>query len=193
MGKFNSLTRYDLQQAITNNQVLILQIISIAMFAGPGVFFLLIYIINSNKQPLIGESSISETTQILIYAAIALSFVMYGVFLVFPKIFLSASALKSRLNILPEELPNSVKADLLIGIDRTLMIIRFAMLEGIALFASVVLFVEVSNSPMQISGDLWYLATPSLILLAYILYNFPSKENILKRIENEILAKIKNQ
>ena len=79
----------------------------------------------------------------------------------------------------------------LTGLDRSFMIIRYALLEAVALFSATGIFIVLTKSAYQLPENVWYLALPTLIHIVYILYDFPTKDKIIARIE-KLLSTIKN-
>ena len=78
----------------------------------------------------------------------------------------------------------------LITIERIYMIIRLAMLEGVSLFAMVILFLAVSNGELQSKPLLWLLVIPLIIQTLFTFKNYISKSSYIDRIENDILGSV---
>ncbi len=75
----------------------------------------------------------------------------------------------------------------LVFLDRTMMIMRLAMLEGLSLFALVILMISVLNGPIYTYGNFWFLVLPWVIQTIYILINYLSPEKYTERIMNNFV------
>ena len=191
MGDFHSVTKHDIEQLLTDNQVKISKILSLAMLSAPAIFLFFILFMNAKKEPLIGQSENSEFLQMYVYMVIFLAVAVYSIILVFPKIFLTPSALKKKIFVSNSIDKNTSTVMQLTGLDRSFMIIRYALLEAVALFSATGIFIVLTKSAYQLPENVWYLALPTLIHIVYILYDFPTKDKIIVRIE-KLLSTIKN-
>ena len=191
MGDFHSVTKHDIEQLLTDNQVKISKILSLAMLSAPAIFLFFILFMNAKKEPLIGQSENSEFLQMYVYMVIFLAVAVYSIILVFPKIFLTPSALKKKIFVSNSIDKNTSTVMQLTGLDRSFMIIRYALLEAVALFSATGIFIVLTKSAYQLPENVWYLALPTLIHIVYILYDFPTKDKIIARIE-KLLSTIKN-
>ena len=121
------------------------RIISTAMVVGPTFFLLFIIVIHSKGQKSdISLNAISDVNA-FIYVLIALGLCVYASFLILPKFFLSHQNLKKWMSKdFRDPQGNNIDDPVmkLIMFDRMFMIIRLAMLEGISLFAIVILFFQ---------------------------------------------------
>ena len=191
MSDFHSVTKHDIEQLLTDNQVKISKILSLAMLSAPAIFLFFILFMNAKKEPLIGQSENSEFLQMYVYMVIFLAVAVYSIILVFPKIFLTPSALKKKIFVSNSIDKNTSTVMQLTGLDRSFMIIRYALLEAVALFSATGIFIVLTKSAYQLPENVWYLALPTLIHIVYILYDFPTKDKIIARIE-KLLSTIKN-
>ena len=77
-------------------------------------------------------------------------------------------------------------------LDRTLMVIQLALLEGVSILGMVVLFVSVMMGYIYTHSLLWLLVVPWLFQAIYTIQNFLSKEKYLDRIENNFLIPLRS-
>lgn len=190
MEIFKSLSRYDIEQSLTADQVRITQIILVALFASTILFLIPISVINSTKAYPIVTPGISDFAQLYMYFVIVFAAAAYIFIYFFPALFLTIPAITKRLQTAGAQENKRQAASYLINMDRQFRIIQNAILEGVSLFAIVGIFLELTQSEYQIAGDIWLLTIP-IAIHAFILFsNFPTKENILNRIDKDILEKI---
>ncbi len=191
MNQFNNITRSDLELFITGEQVKVSRIIAAAIMIGPLILLALIFFMESGMQPNSGPADISDIVQTFSYIVMAYGVIVYAFILFFPRIIQTPAAIKKQLSALTLNMNGDQKEKVmhLLNLDRKYMIIRYAMLEGVALFAMVGLFIGQQQSAYQIPSQLWFLALPTILLVLYILWDFPSKTKIADRIEKDILNK----
>ena len=195
MDAYKNITSRDIETKLNDGQMRINRIISLAILAG-SFFFLFVIMILSQKNP-----SVETTTEtvgnpnIFLIVFLALGFIVYSTFMVFPKIFLRKDNLMKLLSVSSEDKIQDVIFDpvvKLIGIDRTLMIIRLAQLEGITLFGLVILMMNVGNKNVFANPTNWIFLLPLFFQLIYVLNNCITTEKTVSRIEVNILSAIKN-
>lgn len=194
MEQFKSVTRFEIEKKLTSGHLRINRIISLALCAGSFLFLVIILFLYQKKtitQPELESISLIHN---LCLVFILLAVVVYSTFLLLPKIFLKQESLKKQL-LGAEYDQNINKIDdpalRLISLDRTLMIIRLAQLEGVTLFGLVVLMLSVQNGYIYVNNALWLLTLPLFVMLGFTLTNYITKEKTIMRIENNILATIK--
>ncbi len=191
MSEYQSITRMDIERKFTSNNLKISRVLSLSMVFGTFLFFLTdlyLYLISGTPDDLlISESSIT----IHIYTLLVLGVIVYSLFIFAPKLFLNKKYLINKLtNKMYDENRREITDPVLkmITVERIYMIIRLALLEGISLFALVVLFLAVSNLEVHANPLLWLLVVPLIIQAGFTFKNYFSKDSYLDRIENEILA-----
>ena len=193
MVEYQSVTRMDIESKLTPNFLLSSKIISSAMVVGPFLFFLIILFLNTTSTKSEFQYNQIETINSLLYVILALSFFVYSMFLLIPKIILKKEYLHNRLSKGFYD-QNRKKIDdpviKLINFDRIYMIIRLAMLEGISLFGIVILFLAESDGQLNNEPKLWLLIIPLLIQAYFTFTNYISKNKYVDRIENQILASL---
>jgi F0F1-type ATP synthase membrane subunit c/vacuolar-type H+-ATPase subunit K len=131
-----------------------------------------------------------ELIEIMIMVLMILAVSIYSLVIMFPKIFLRKENLIKLLTsqeLFQKNQGINDPAAHLIGVDRTLMIIRLAMTEGITLFGLVILLLSVQNGAIYTNDLYWLLSLPWLIQLFFTVNNYLSKEKAVERIYNEIL------
>ena len=194
MEEFQSITRFDIESKLTNKILNVPRIISSAMLAGVMIFLLVIIYLNSSRLDeniVLPEFSQTGT---LIYVLIFAALSVYTAFLYVPKFYLNPRYLKDRLSkSLKDKQGNPITDPIekLLNIDLTFMIIRLAMLESIALFAMVILFLSVSEGRLDSEPSLWLLVIPFAIQAVFTLNNYLPKGRYIDRIETQILAPLR--
>ncbi len=121
---------------------------------------------------------------------------VYTFFLIFPKIFLKRENIEKQLSSTSVDKNNKLISDpvlKIIVLDRTMMIIRLAMLEGNTLVGLAALIQSVFGRIIYHNSNYWLLTIPLFILIIVVLTNYISKEKIISRIESDILMNIQNQ
>lgn len=182
MNNFSAISQQDIEPKITAQDLMISRVIPITMLGGVFIFLAIVYYLNT-KKPFIENPPISESVQTMIYAFIVLAVVLYT----FKYTMLDKLIIKT---ILSQNTEGDPIRNLL-NIDRQRMIIHLALLEAVALFGLVILFIEVNNGAAQVSSELWLLTIPFLILLREVLRGLPSREKIAERIVNTIIPLLK--
>lgn len=191
MDAYKNITGRDIEEKLNDGQMRVNRIISLALLGGS--FFFLIIVLN-----LPGKSDAVEITNgtpdIFPAVFLVMAFFIYTMFMFIPKIFLRKENLMKRLSF--EGVHNEPNIDngalKLIGLDRTLLIIRLAQLEGITLMGLVFLMIggggqTVLNNPVK----LIYLL-PFFVMLIFVLNNCMTVEKTVMRIENNLLNTIRN-
>ena len=79
----------------------------------------------------------------------------------------------------------------LMVVFRSVMIIRLALLDGVALFGLVLLLLSASNGSLHERSIIWLALTPVVILLGFVFLTFPTKEKIVENIDTNILRKLR--
>lgn len=195
MNDYLNLFRYDIKNKLSDGQLMVSRIISLAIAVGPVIFLLVILIIYlRNKHNLIDYEA-SDFINLLIYVFIIIAIGAYGAFLFIPQFFSKPEYLRKRFSkpILDQK-RNEIKDPIqkLFFLDRTLMVIQLALLEGVSIFGMVVLFVSVVTGYIYTHSLLWLLILPWLFQAIYTVQNFISKEKYLDRIENNFLIPLRN-
>lgn len=167
MEEYLSLSRYDIENKLSGSQLMISRIISLALTAGP--FFLLLVILLfylENKSTGIDYEA-SGFINVLIYAFIFIAIGVYGAFLFIPQFFSKPEYLRKRLSgKMLDQRKNRIEDPILklLFLDRTLMIIRLALLESVSFLGMVILFLSAA------SGYIYYHGCFKLFIQFKIMY-----------------------
>jgi hypothetical protein len=193
MEKYQSISRFDIDDKLSVEQLRISRTICFAMVAGVLIFLLLIlflyYTQEINNDLRINESYVFILKNIMPIIAL----IIYSVFLLFPGFFLKPENIRKRLaQVMYDQ--NRKKIDdpveKLIIFDRLYMVLRMAMLEGVSLFGMVVLLQAVTNAYIKDNPILWLWILPFFILAVFGFKNYLHKDSYIERIENQILVKL---
>ncbi len=194
MDEFQSITRFDIESKFSKQSLLVSRIISLAMIAGSSIFLCSIYFIYLKNQTTDLYPAPSQESSLFVLVLLILAFIIYSVLAVLPKFFLNSKKLKTRMaGVFHDEKGNTINDPVLklISFERTYMIIRLAMMEGISLFAMVILFLAVSQGEIYQNSAFWLLVIPLLIQVWFTFSNYFSKEHYINRIKTQILAPLK--
>lgn len=195
MNDYLNLSRYDIENKLSSGQLIVSRIIGLAITAGPFIFLLVIFLLYFKNEPTATDYEASDFITILIYVFIVIAIGTYGAFLFIPQFFLKAEYLHKRfskpmLDQKRNEIEDPVQK--LFFLDRTLMVIQLALLEGVSILGMVVLFVSVMMGYIYTHSLLWLLVVPWLFQAIYTIQNFLSKEKYLDRIENNFLIPLRS-
>ena len=75
-----------------------------------------------------------------------------------------------------------------LGLITTHYIIKFALLEGAALFGLVTLILSVFNSAIRYNDIYWLAIIPMLVMNFIFILSFPTKERVIQLINDKILS-----
>ncbi len=192
MDELRKITIKDVEEKLVGENLKINRIISSVLWLGPLFFLFVILFLYQNNSSLdvnVKQDSVVELMS-LILPFFAL--VVYSIFFLLPKIYLKKDGLKLKLSSpsLSSRTATNPAVDIIM-LDRTLMVVRLAMLEGIALFGLVILILSVSDGTIYDNSNYWLLIIPLLVLIIVAVTQYLSKDKILSRIENDILSKIR--
>ncbi len=194
MDEYKRVTIEQIEAGLVGEPLRMNRIMSLALVMGTTLFLavvLYIYQKNLSSDIEISYNAVDE----LIVVFLILALIIYPTFLIFPKIFLKGNKLEAKLLSSTLSLNNISTTDPVINIislDRTMMIIRLAMLEGVALFGLVALMLCVNSGLIYHNDNYWLLVIP-LFIQAIATSSFVSKEKIISRIERDILFRIKTE
>ena len=194
MDEYKRVTIEQIEAGLVGEPLRMNRIMSLALVMGTTLFLavvLYIYQKNLSSDIEISYNAVDE----LIVVFLILALIIYPTFLIFPKIFLKGNKLEAKLLSSTLSLNNISTTDPVINIislDRTMMIIRLAMLEGVALFGLVALMLCVNSGLIYHNDNYWLLVIP-LFIQAIATSSFVSKEKIVSRIERDILFRIKTE
>ncbi len=87
MEEYLNLSRYDIENKLSNNRLMTSRIISVALAAGPLFFLLVILLLYLKNKPAGMYYAESNFMSIFIYAFILIAIPVYGAFLFLPQFF----------------------------------------------------------------------------------------------------------
>jgi hypothetical protein len=195
MEVYLSLSRYDIENQLSGGQLLISRVISLALTAAPLFILLVIFLFYLNNESTGIDYENSEFISILIYALAFIAIGAYGAFLFIPQFFLKPEYLRKRLSgEMRDQRKRRIEDPILklLFLERTLMIIRLALLESISFLGMVILFLCVANGYVYYHSLLWLLVLPWLFQAIYTFQNYVPKEKYLDRIENDFLVPLRS-
>jgi len=191
MEEYLSLNRSELQIKLPDQEVRISQVICLAMMAGVIVFSVIILymhsVMNTEDYYFNPENSISP---LLAKLLIIIGLIMYSLIYIIPKFLFNPEGIKNRLSgyvVTNQGDPQTDSISKLIYLHRTYMLIQIAVLEFVALFGLVILFLSIQEGVIYANSDYWLLLTPLVIMILFIIKNFPTKQKMAEQIENNIL------
>jgi hypothetical protein len=196
MDEFLSINRSELEIKLPNQEVRISQIISLAMLAGViifSMFMLYMYsVMNSEDYYFDPETSISP---LLTKVLIIIGLINYSLLYIIPKFVFSPQAIKNRLStpvMTNQNDPLTDSISKLVYLHRTYMLIKISIMEFVALFGLVVLFLSIQEGLIYTNSDYWLLFTPTIIMIIYIIKNFPTKQKIAEQLEENFLKPLRS-
>lgn len=195
MEEYLSLSGYDIENKLSGGQLLTSRIISLALTAGPFFFLLVIFLFYLNNKSTGINYENSDFIRLLIYAFIFIAIGAYGAFLFIPQFFNKPEYLRKRLSgKMLDQRKRRIEDPILklLFLERTLMIIRLALLESISFLGMVILFLSVVNGYIYYHSLLWLLVLPWLFQAIYTVQNYVPKEKYLDRIENDFLVPLRS-
>ncbi len=194
MDEYKKVTIDQIDAKLVGEPLRINRIISFALVMGTTLFLAVVIFLYQDKLSSDVEVFPNVVDELIIVFLI-FALIIYSMFLIFPKIFLKRDKLEDQL-LFTTASPNNVAITdpvmNIINLDRTMMIIRLAMLEGITIFGLVALMLSVNSGIIYYNDNYWLLVVPLLIqIIATSL--FVPKEKTISRIERDILFRIKNE
>jgi len=138
------------------------------------------------------ETSISP---LLSKIFIIIALINYSLLYIIPKFVFSPQGIKNKLSAVTMnnqgiKLTDSISK--LIYLHRTYMIIQIAILDAVALFGLVILFLSIQERVIYSDSDYWLLFIPAIIMILSIIKNFPTKQKIAEQIEKYFLQPLRN-
>ena len=196
MDEFLNLNKSELEIKIPDQEVRISQIISLAMMAGVIIFSIIIYymysLMGSDEYYFNPETSISP---LLSKIFIIIALINYSLLYIIPKFVFSPQGIKNKLSAVTmnnQGIKHTDSISKLIYLHRTYMIIQIAILDAVALFGLVILFLSIQERVIYSDSDYWLLFIPAIIMILSIIKNFPTKQKIAEQIEKYFLQPLRN-
>ena len=189
MEEIKNITRSKIEESIKEEFFSINKKISLMMAIGPSIYFFIVYYLYTKNEPIeTFNSSYSNIDSLtIVFASIIMT--AYIMFFIVPKNFLNKSKIELELNSYREDQFKRKISDpvvKLLGLDRTLMIIKLALLEAPSLAGLVFITQKILNHSIYNYPLYWLFTIPLLILIFIVFTNFISKEKLILRIEEMI-------
>ena len=190
MDEYKYISRYEIEEKLTGENFKINRIIGFALFTGPFILLLVVVYLYQQKEGGLSEQQSTDFIQIMLTVFLIMAASIYLLVAVLPKIFLSKENLVKMLSstfVKKQDEKNSSVIKLIL-VDRTLMIIRLAMMEGVTLFGLVIMMLSVFNSVIYTNESYFLLVLPWIAQLIFTINNYFNKDKVVERIYNEILS-----
>jgi len=194
MDAYKNITSREIEANLNDGHMRVNRIISLALLGG-SFFFLVVVLSLSHKNVSVDATTeMNGNPDIFLFVFLAIAFMGYSMFMMIPKLFLRKENLIKRLSDenAEGEMSDENGALKLIGIDRTLLIIRLAQLEGITLLGLVFLFIGRGGQSILENPVKLIFLLPFFVMLIFVLNNCITIEKTVMRIENNILSVINN-
>ncbi|MBL1215485.1 MAG: hypothetical protein HND52_19115 [Ignavibacteriae bacterium] len=184
MENIKNLTTQKLQEEITNEDLRNLKIIISALNIGVLLFFAVcLFLYFSGDQQEIPKPVDIELIDTLLMLSLGLTVLMIIVSRVVPDQILRNNSKM----LLADRIDEYSIVNKLLGVATTHYIIKFAMLEGAALFGLVTLILSVLNNSIHYNSVYWLAILPMLVMNFIFILTFPSKERVIQLISDKIL------
>ncbi len=188
MEALKNISRNDIEEKLVGENLQTNRILSLAMCGGSLVFFIfIVFLYNKNvsENMKVIDNSLTDMMTIVL---LVLGMGLYAASLIYPKIYWKKKNIEPLFNssVSAKYQTAADSASILIGADRSLMILRLAMMNGVTLFGLVCLYLAAGSGELYLNSNYWFLATPMFIFILVVLTNFISKEKYISRIENAI-------
>jgi len=190
MEEYKKISRRQIDEMLSGVPLKLNRALSLALVLGPTLFLavvLFLYQDNLSSDVEVFPNVVDELIAVFLIFALT----VYLMFSIFPKIFLKGNKLETQLNS-PHTIEKIDPVIAIINLDRTMMIIRLAMIEGVTLFSLVILILCVNSGIIYYNDNYWLLVLPLLFQMV-ITIQFVSLEKTISRIERDILFRIKNE
>ena len=195
MEEFYGLNRIELESKLPDEQIRITQIICLAMMIGVFMFMAILIFMYFQNENINNNYADYDTSSVFSVVLVIIAGIVYTMFNVIPKIIFSPEKIKQRLSQgIPtyQEMVVSDPVIRLLLLHRAQMIIKMAMLEGVALFGLVNLFYFITDGTIYTNNNYWLVLIPAFIMFVYIIINFPTKQKIAEQIEKDFLEPLRS-
>ena len=195
MDEFYGLNRMELESKLPDEQIRITQIICLAMMIGVFMFMAILIFMYFQNENINNNYADYDTSSVFSVVLVIIAGIVYTMFNVIPKIIFSPEKIKQRLSQgIPtyQEMVVSDPVIRLLLLHRAQMIIKMAMLEGVALFGLVNLFYFITDGTIYTNNNYWLVLIPAFIMFVYIIINFPTKQKIAEQIEKDFLENLRS-
>ncbi len=197
MNEYLNLTSSDIQQKLTKEKLLPLQIINLAIPFSTLLFLVILFIIYSSAT--VQDLPKSPVTVEVFYVV---GIFIFSILMIHPFIIriierqmFNPQKVKAKLSAPMLDKANNEITDVVQKLVQLLLpanVISIAMYESAALAGVVALFIAVNTGVIFLSQSLWVFATPTAIMLLQAAVNYPTKEKVALLIEEKIIKPLKN-
>ncbi|MEW6509885.1 MAG: hypothetical protein AB1428_02880 [Bacteroidota bacterium] len=179
MSPQQPLTRAQFEEALTPAALQMTQIIQGALMAGPVVALIAIAAVGLSDQPHASGPGPMETvrTLTLVHAIVTVLAYLFA-----PYLYLVTFDPKRLFNPRIDE-PAELIAARCVGLQRSAIILRLAVLEGAAFMGVAVCLIGIMNGVFAVQPLFWFNLLSLLLMLAYSLFTFPSRERLINWFE----------
>lgn len=161
----------NVEQDLSADNLKQLQIICAALFMGVFIFLIIVVVLYYLKESPISIIPESKSTELLLYLCLLFSPVT---------ILLSNFVAKNNLKQITGEQTKVSNVTDLIHALTSYYVIKFAMLEGGALFGGVVLILGITSGSIYMNEMIWLAIIPILVFFAIVVIEFPTKIKIIE-------------
>ena len=149
---------------LTDQNLMSMKIIAFALLSGPTIFFIVVMAMMSQGET---DAASNDSSLPILTAVVIIQTIFFNIIGPFVQ---KAGHKKMQSSSNP------------VAMIQKLMIVRYALAEGAALFGIVVLFLGTMNNPNP-PAYIWVNLIPFIILYAVIITSFPTRERIEKKIQ----------
>jgi len=185
MNNIEKLNIEKLQEEINSEELRSVKIITTALNIGVLLYFAVcLFLYFSDDHSVNPETIDTSLNDNLLLGVLGLTAIMIVVSRIVPNKVFNKDG-EAMTSFLYERAANSKEA---VQIINTFYIIKFAMLEGVALFGLVALMLSVLNSSIYNNDIYWLAIIPMLLMNTIFILNFPTKERVIQLISDKILS-----
>ncbi len=197
MNEYLNLTSSDIQQNLTKEKLLPLQIINLAIPFSTLLFLVIVFLIYSTSSVQDLPKSPISVEVFYVVGIFIFSILMIHPFIIriIERQMFNPQKVKAKLSAPMYDKTNNEITDVVQKLVQLLLpanIISIAMYESAALAGVVALFIAVNTGLIFLSQSLWVFATPSAVMLLQAAVNYPTKEKVAILIEEKIIKPLKN-
>ena len=159
---------------ISAEQIKTSQIIAFALGLGISLFFgIMLFFYFYNYSQIQYTANNKSTFEILMYICLAVFLLTITL-----SIYQPISIVKKQFNKFKNSELSKENVDELVGIHRTYLIIRLALLEGSALFGLVVFFLSVQSFEIYSFPVYWICTIPAFVMILFVVILFPTRTKL---------------
>ncbi len=172
-------TRFDIEKALTNQQIQTMIIIRIALMMGVIFFYGAVFLIYSTQ-----ENAAAPTIETSVMDILSLVHAVFTFSAFFASTFISNLMLNK--NKITESTPEFAALQA-INLFRTSSIVQIAIIEAAAMFGAIICLIAAQNGILHTFPSYWVNAGSAVLMIAVGLKSFPTKEYVVTTCENIFL------